>query len=213
MYLRCELELFVWSMVFTIVPLLISLILIIYFLYRWRILTTTALHRLTEYLHKFSVVLILWTIAADFYSCILLVRSKLFYFDVFNLPLTQEEMDNLIVFKFINTTLFENIPLMVIQLIFLSNNDASLVALFSLTLTMISLVSSIAYFISRAINYRVKYSQHVRQITEYEVRFTMYCERFCPKHAFINDILRDEIVKAIEKVIIVDYGMIEKIQV
>ena len=44
---------------------------------------------------------------------------------------------------------------------------------------------------------KVKYSQHVRQVTEYETRFTIQCKRFRHAHAFTNKIIREELAKSI----------------
>lgn len=77
------------------------------------------------------------------------------------------------------------------------NEGDSVLVLLSLLLTLLSLISSITLFISRLITVTAKYSQHVRQITDYEVKLTMKCVEFRKYHSFINDILRDEIIKAL----------------
>ena len=69
--------------------------------------------------------------------------------------------------------------------------------LFSLTLTILSLVSSIAFFVSRAINMKIQYSQHVSQITEYETKFTISCKKFIKCHAFTNKKICEELTHAI----------------
>ena len=112
-------SLFYASLTFTILPMIISLAFTIYWIYRWRIITTTALHRLTDYLQKYSVPLIIMSLASDFYSCILLARSKLLYLDIFNLSLKEIDMDRLLLSKFISRTLLEVEYFVVIPLFFL----------------------------------------------------------------------------------------------
>ena len=200
MYLRCLYILFYISAIFTLISFLLSLSFIIYWIYRWRIATVTKLYRLTEYLHKYSLTMILLTIVGDFYACVLLVQSKLFCLEVFNFPLKQIEQDQLIVYKFICRTLFENLPLAIVQMIYIGQNSGNtipLVVLLSLTLTILSLISSISFFVSRAINVKVKYSQHVSQITEYETKFTVSCSKFRQCHAFTNKKLCEELTHAI----------------
>ena len=107
LYLRCYLKLFVFAFIFTMASFVVSLIFIVYWIYKWRLMTTQQLQRIRDYLKQYSVVLILLTVFGDFYSAVLLVRSKLFYADVFNFSLKESEMDQLIVFKFINITLLE----------------------------------------------------------------------------------------------------------
>ena len=109
MYFEYEWDLFYISLIFTLIPFFLSLSFIIYWIFRWRIMTAVVLHRLNDYLHTYSVVLIMLTIFSDFYSStsILLARSKLFCLDVFNLSLKQSEMDKLIVYRFISRSVFE----------------------------------------------------------------------------------------------------------
>ena len=75
--------------------------------YKWRFSTKTVSHRLTEYLQKYSVAIIILTMFGDFYSCIWLIQSKLFRLDIFNFSLKQTELDQLIAFRFISRTVFE----------------------------------------------------------------------------------------------------------
>ena len=101
MYLRCEYILFYIAAIFTLLPFLLSLSFTIYWNYRWRIQTASVNHRLTDYLHKYSVALIIFTMFGDFYAFILLVQSKFFCLDILNFPLKQTEQDELIVYKLI----------------------------------------------------------------------------------------------------------------
>ena len=95
----------------------------------------------------------------------------------------------------------QNIPLAIIQVIFLaksSNNDrASLLVLFSLTLTILSLISSVAFFISRAMKIMVRHNKNVQERTKYEVKFKLQCVALKPCHAFVNEMMRHEIIKSI----------------
>lgn len=66
-----------------------------------------SIYRLTDYLRNYSIALIVFTVCADFYSSILLARSKLFGINIFNLSLKESELDQLNIFKFMSNTLFE----------------------------------------------------------------------------------------------------------
>ena len=107
MFLQCEETLFFISGAAVIISFILSLVFAIFWIYRWRLMTTTALHRITDYLHEYSVGLMLFSMFGDFYSCVLLVTSKLFCLKIFHLPLKRKEAGKLIVYKFINTTLAE----------------------------------------------------------------------------------------------------------
>ena len=78
-------------------------------------------------------------------------------------------------------------------------SGSQLLILFSISLTILSLISSISLFILRAINYKVKYSSQVRQITQIEAKFTIHCNQFQNCHAFTNHMIRDEMIKAIRR--------------
>ena len=58
-------------------------------------------------------------------------------------------------------------------------------------------MASVAFFVSRAINVKIKYSQHVSQITEYETKFTVTCKKFTKCHAFTNKKICEELTHAI----------------
>ena len=109
MYILSELFFFFASLLFIILPILGSMVLIIYFIYTWRVLSKHVIvsRRIMDYLNKYEAVLLMASLITSFPATMLLTRSKLFYFNVFYFPLTQEEFDAAIMFRVINVTLLE----------------------------------------------------------------------------------------------------------
>lgn len=82
------------------------------------------------------------------------------------------------------------------------NESISLITLLSLTLTIISLVTSIVYFIVQITNIINKYNNgnsSMMQIAEYEITMTLACDIFKEQHGYINKTLQEEILKALRK--------------
>ena len=108
MYLKNETMYFYFSLLFTIIPMCCSICLVIYWIRRWQNENAmTVSHRIKDYLSKYSIVLIIFTLIGDFYSCVLLLQTKLLCMQMFNFPLKRKESDSLIVYKFVNVSLFE----------------------------------------------------------------------------------------------------------
>lgn len=107
MYLRNKITYFYLSIVFIIIPLLFSIVSMVYWTYRWRTKTSIIPLRIHDYLKKHSMILVLFTIIGSFGSAISLVQSKFCLRQMFNFPLTNVENDHLRVWKFINSTLLE----------------------------------------------------------------------------------------------------------
>ena len=107
LYLKNETIFFILSFVFAVLPLLCSILLCIYWIYRWRTMTTSVAHRISEYLNRFSVLLILFSIFSNFESAVSLIQSKLFYHRAFSFQLKQKESFRLKIWRFVNTTLLE----------------------------------------------------------------------------------------------------------
>lgn len=100
-------NLYLFSMVFVVVPLISSMIFVIYWIYKWRAKTVSVSHRITNYLAKYSPFLVLLSVLGSFHSAMELVRSKLFALNIFNFPLKQKEYNRLWIWRFANQTLLQ----------------------------------------------------------------------------------------------------------
>ena len=107
MYLVSEMILFYLSLLFVIIPLIMSIILLIYFINYWRKLNCLIHKRITDYLAKYSLLLIVLTIIGGFYPSIKLIQSRIGYLKMFNFSLKKIEKERIIFWRFINITLLE----------------------------------------------------------------------------------------------------------
>ena len=95
------------ALIFTIVPFIMSCIVAIMWIVRWRKWQDNNPIRLKNYLDKYEIHIVAWTIFAGFYAAIDLSRSKLFYKQYFNFPLRRNEYNKLEKYKFVNIVLLE----------------------------------------------------------------------------------------------------------
>ena len=107
MYLNKKMLFFYGSALFTVVPLLFSMFLGIYWIYRWRTMTSIVPQRIADYLGTYTVSLILFTVLGNFPSAVAFAQSKFLHRSMFSFSLTKKENDRLHVWKFVNTTLLE----------------------------------------------------------------------------------------------------------
>ena len=93
------------SLAFTLVPYLMTLFYLVYFISRW---SNKRTYRLTRYLNKHLKILIVLTLlSSDFYSSVALLKSQIFCLNMFNIPLKQTEYEKLYLVKFVSKILFE----------------------------------------------------------------------------------------------------------
>ena len=107
MYLKEERLYFGLALTFTALPLICSVVLIIYWIYRWRTMTSIVSQRITDYLQRYSMSLILLTLFGNFGSAMGLVRSRFMLSPRFMFSLKKTETERLKVWKFVNVTLLE----------------------------------------------------------------------------------------------------------
>ena len=142
LYLQNEITIFIASIMFTAIPYLISIIVGLYWMHRWRIKQEQA-DRLVEYFSKYESLFAVLTIISGFYATVELLQSKIFYNNRFNLSLKKYENMQLKHLKFLNITLFENIPQFVIQIIYIFSVDSenlSPIVFLSMILSILSII-------------------------------------------------------------------------
>lgn len=111
--------------------------------------------RLYNYLNKYEVLIYLLTIVSGFYNSIDLLRSKIFYLSIFLFQMKNEEFNQLKKYRFVNIILLENLPQLVIQIIYLinvNNNDigqASQIVFISMVFSVLSILFALIKEISR----------------------------------------------------------------
>ena len=88
------------SLIFTLVPYLVSCGVGLYVIEQWRVGNDS---RLLPYLKKHDTVLLILSVVAGFYSAVSILRSKLFAMEMFMLQLRQSDIKRLDTFRFFNT--------------------------------------------------------------------------------------------------------------
>ena len=109
------------ALFFTIGPFIMNLVVGIKYILYWKQYTqNNGTIRLQQYLNKYEFVIYLLLIAgAGFYNTIDVLKSNVFYLKLFHFQIKSNEYDQLKKYKFINITVFENIPQLTIQLFYL----------------------------------------------------------------------------------------------
>ena len=84
-----------------------SCIIAIYYSHMWKHNNTKYGSRMREYINKYQFFLFAFTMFGSFYSTIDLLKSKLFYLYLFNIPLKHNELNSLKILRFANIALLE----------------------------------------------------------------------------------------------------------
>ena len=135
-------NLFIASFCFVIVPFLMQCFISVFFLFKWKHWKESHRIRFERYLNKYEILIYLFTLIFGFYNTIDLVQSRLFYYQLFNMPLKRNESASLKKYRFINIILLENIPQIAINIIYCitySQNYSNIV-FFSLTFSILSIL-------------------------------------------------------------------------
>ena len=70
-------------------------------------MTVSVSHRISDYLGKYSALLVVLSIFGSFHSAMLFVQSKLFCTKMLYIPLKKKEFEQLSLWRFFNLTIFE----------------------------------------------------------------------------------------------------------
>ena len=98
LYIKTYSQLFFISLVFIILPYLMSCIVCIYWIISWNHWKYDHPYRLKNYLKSYEILIILLTLFGGFYSSIDLLQSKLFYLRATYFPLKIDEYNYATIF-------------------------------------------------------------------------------------------------------------------
>ena len=190
MYLQNQVYYFYFSLIFTIIPLFASTIICIYFIHHWQTMDCPISQRIQNYLRKYSLILILFSMIGDFYSSVMLLKSKLFYLPMFNLHPHRSDSTRLKNFRFVNTVLLENIPQLCIQTLYIQTSKTKLrgIVFISMTFTVLSLLVSFFTQISRILEARHKREKKFLNMDRSTIRMIIKCGVECENCQSILDL-------------------------
>ena len=154
LYLEQYFLLSILAIIFTIIPFIMQCIIAIKFVLQWKYKRSNInddSQRLLSYLKKYEILIYLSTMFAGFYNSIDLFKSQIFYKKYFLFPLKTKEYDQLRKYRFVNVIMLENIPQLILQLIYIFtiNNGGSGVSnispivFISMTLSILSIIFAI----------------------------------------------------------------------
>ena len=194
--------LFYASMIFTILPYILSLLIAVYWIVRWNRWKNEP-NRLKTYLNKYEMIILLCSLitgGGGFFTTIELFQSKLMsnLFGVFYISLKKEEFNQLRYYKFFTVIICENIPQFIIQCLFLHNSYSKVnindetqglaIVFITLILTLISLLmallSIITYFIKQVISNNKSGFMYQTNIAGH---FKIDCQKLNKHHLFAHN--------------------------
>ena len=182
----------------------------IYKIETWRKGTRTP--HLKEYVNRYETLLIFLTVVVGFYPCVILLNSKLFYLSMFNFELTKNEKNHLRSLQFVNIVIFENIPQLLIQLIYITSvalNETSIIVFISMIFTILSLVFSIMREISVCCQFKSEKSTINKHdiYCFFSIEMSLKCDSFEWQHAFAHNKIESCIQNVIKNCDILKQGV------
>ena len=198
--------LFILSCCFVVVPFLMQCCIAVYVTLKWKNYQENNPTRLHMYVKRYEMFIYLGTIIGGFYNTVDILQSKIFYKQLFNIPLQSDEYHLLRKFRFINVVLLENVPQFVLQMIYLvcfnkNKTESSTVVLISMTLTVLSIAFSTVREVSRLIHKgkcvgnKSGNNTHESILTGY---LTINCNDLNKKHCFCHNRIRSCLTSVFE---------------
>ena len=129
----------VCAVLFTLGSYAVSLIIGISFVTKWKATRGSKSH-LSGYAEKYGALLLFGSVIAGFYSAVELCTSKLYHIGLFSLHITRSERQHIRTMRIVNVVLLENLPLLILQILYLST-DSSTEKSIDLTMMTISFSS------------------------------------------------------------------------
>ena len=150
--------LFILGVCFIVLPFISQFLSAFIWINKWKHWKKDHPKRLHLYLEKYEFALYILGMIAGFYNTIDLVRSKLFYFKMFGFQLKKNESEVLKKYRFIIITIIENVPQLIIQMLYIFNvfeinsqENINIVAFFSMSFSILSILLAVINEISRRI--------------------------------------------------------------
>lgn len=138
------------SMFFLFCPFMMECVSCVYWIVKWK---DSKSNRINAYLKKYEIFFYFFTVLTSFYNAVSLLRSKFFYKKFFYFSLKSNEYSKLQIFRFINVTICENIPQLIIQQLYISYfKNPSIVVYCSMIFSILSLIFSFLIHISNLCN-------------------------------------------------------------
>ena len=214
LYLDGYMTLFICGSVFIGIPFVMSCIIAIYLTNKWQHWKVDHPSRIIDYVKKYRVLIFGLTLVSNFDATPGVLRSKLFYLDVFYFPLKRVEFEDAQSLRFVNILLFENIPQVAIQFayVYLRNgSNIGSIVFISMVLSLLSIILQVMRFASTRekcqktlVNLNKKSQQGFKYSTTINTQFDILSQQLKKYHAFcynhittcLKSLLKSEIINS-----------------
>ena len=150
----------IWAALFTFGSYAISMGIGISFVTKWKVNRQNL--SLSGYAEKYGAFVLACTALAGFYATVELITSHVLHLSVFSLNMTVIQRQHIGILRILNTVILENLPLLILQLLYLSSDsgteesmDLTVITIMFSSLSILSGVSNmITIMCSRLIAYR-----------------------------------------------------------
>eukprot|EP01083_Nonionella_stella_P149706 475872_1 len=133
---------------------LVSIMICIYWITKWR-QNKHSIH-IAQYAKKYDKFVIFLSVISGFYGAAGLITSHLFHLHVLSLCLDNTQMSSISTVRILNQSLLENIPVLMIQILYLNSvhsHNTDFITLLAMFFTIISIVVMVLTLVERSINY------------------------------------------------------------
>eukprot|EP01083_Nonionella_stella_P143659 446932_1 len=147
--------LFIWSLVFTLVPYSLSIVLLIAFIYIVKTSDADGMYvSIAKYLHKYDYILIGLSLIGGLFPSLSIVSSKLFHLEQLSMNLRYDHTARMQIIRFVNITFLENAPQLVIQVLFvgkrgLHDSITAISMFFSILSLLMGVIKTISTFLDQ----------------------------------------------------------------
>ena len=183
-------KLFLVSVSILVITFLMSMINAVYWLRRWRNWTEDNPDRLREYVKKHEMIVGALSLLANFYSAIDCVRSKFMYQEIFYIPLKENEYNQNKAFnllRFCNIIVLENIPELIIQIIYISdvnNHQINTIAFIALISSIMSVALALWRWYLNISNLFYQHLDKFSHLSTIKMKCTFKSNKFENQHVF-----------------------------
>eukprot|EP01083_Nonionella_stella_P073764 199673_1 len=181
----------------------VSFMICVYWVAKWR-QNSDRIH-IAEYANKYDKVVIALSLVSTFYGATALITSHLFHLQVLSLWLEDTHLKSISTMKILNEAFLENIPVLIIQILYLkSTHDSNLnfITLLAMVFTVTSVLVCLGTLVERVIHYamghRIKLKEGLNEIVMEFILQSAEKDTIKRYHTHTHYLMTDAICTALE---------------
>eukprot|EP01084_Bolivina_argentea_P005406 10208_1 len=133
--------LWLYAVIFSFGPHVLSIFVGLYYITKWR--QNKSMIHISEFAKSYDKPIIILTLISGFYSTVEIISSHLFHLDVLSFQIGTTERYRILNLKIINNVIFENIPMIVVQYLYLTATTSDSIFDNGLTITLLAIAFSV----------------------------------------------------------------------